>query len=112
MARLILTNARLIDGTGAQPRDGMTVVIDDGRITEVRSEPPQPDHAQQQPVDSAPNNLSDLEQQVLTLRYGLGGERPLAPHQVAERLGITTERLRRMETGILRRTSDISGLAS
>lgn len=30
-----LTNARLIDGTGAPPREGMTVVVADGRITEI-----------------------------------------------------------------------------
>src|SRR4029450_3175110 len=112
MGRLNLTNARLIDGTGSQARDGMTLVIDDGRITEVWSEPPQPDLAQQQPLDNAPNNLSDPERQVLTLRYGLGGGRPLSPHDVAVRLGITMERLRQIETGILRRTPDIPGLPS
>jgi enamidase len=32
---LALTNARVIDGTGAPPRDGQTIVIRDGRITEV-----------------------------------------------------------------------------
>src|SRR5205823_2884899 len=31
-----LTNARLIDGTGAQPRDGVAVIIKDGLIHEVR----------------------------------------------------------------------------
>src|SRR3954447_3002298 len=37
MSNLILTNARLIDGTGAQPRESATVVVSNGRITEVRS---------------------------------------------------------------------------
>lgn len=33
---LTLTNARLIDGTGAQPRQNATVAIDNGRIASVR----------------------------------------------------------------------------
>ena len=36
MGKLILANARLIDGTGAQPRENMTVVIEDGRFVEIR----------------------------------------------------------------------------
>jgi imidazolonepropionase-like amidohydrolase len=36
MPALILRNARLIDGTGSQPRDGVTVIVDDGRIESVR----------------------------------------------------------------------------
>jgi imidazolonepropionase-like amidohydrolase len=39
MSKLVLTDARLIDGTGAQPRDKATVVIDDGRISEVHDSP-------------------------------------------------------------------------
>jgi imidazolonepropionase-like amidohydrolase len=34
-ASLVVRNARLIDGIGAPPRDGMSIVIRDGRITEV-----------------------------------------------------------------------------
>lgn len=37
MSKLTLKNARLIDGTGAQPREASTVIIEDGRITEIRS---------------------------------------------------------------------------
>ncbi|HET9493372.1 MAG TPA: amidohydrolase family protein [Chloroflexia bacterium] len=36
MDTLLITNARLIDGTGTAPRDGTTVVVQDGRIVEVR----------------------------------------------------------------------------
>jgi len=35
LATLLLTNARLIDGTGAQPKENSTVVVEDGRITSV-----------------------------------------------------------------------------
>jgi imidazolonepropionase-like amidohydrolase len=37
MGRLILNNARIIDGTGAHPRENMRVVIEDGRFVEIRS---------------------------------------------------------------------------
>jgi imidazolonepropionase-like amidohydrolase len=37
---LALTNARLIDGTGAAPRDGITVTVEDGRIASVSDAPP------------------------------------------------------------------------
>ena len=37
-----LVNARLIDGTGAPPREGMSVTIDAGRIVSVGDAPPSP----------------------------------------------------------------------
>src|SRR5437764_94460 len=109
MSRLVLTNARLIDGTGAQPRDGVTVIIQDGRISEVRHEPPQPRLPSDRPIDVQTGSLNEQERQVLNLRYGLTGERPLTPEEVIARLGITRERLRQIETGILRGMQDISG---
>lgn len=36
MDTLLLTNARLVDGTGAAPRDNTTVVVQDGRIAQIR----------------------------------------------------------------------------
>jgi len=36
---LVLTNATVIDGTGAAPRTGLTVVVDGGKITEVTDAP-------------------------------------------------------------------------
>src|SRR6266498_4634350 len=102
MSRLVLTNARLIDGTGAQPRDGVTIIIQDGRISEVRHEPAQSHPASEWPVDDHIDSLTEQERQVLNLRYGLTGERPLTPEEVIARLGITRERLRQIETGILR----------
>src|SRR5687767_13022755 len=35
MDKIVLTNARLIDGTGAQPRENATVTIENGHITSV-----------------------------------------------------------------------------
>ena len=40
---IALTGARLIDGTGGPPQDGVTVVVEDGRITAVGDAPPPPD---------------------------------------------------------------------
>ena len=40
-----IVNARLIDGTGAGPRDGVTVSVDDGRFVSIdQSEPSRGDH--------------------------------------------------------------------
>jgi imidazolonepropionase-like amidohydrolase len=39
---LALTNARLVDGSGAPPRTGATVVVADGRIVSVSEEAPTP----------------------------------------------------------------------
>jgi imidazolonepropionase-like amidohydrolase len=36
---LVIRNARLIDGTGAPPRDGVTITIRDGRIATIGTEP-------------------------------------------------------------------------
>jgi imidazolonepropionase-like amidohydrolase len=88
----------------------MTVVIVDGRITEVRSEPAgnagTPDPVGEEHIHS----LNEQEREVLNLRYGLTGERPLTADEVAQRLGISAERLRQVETGILRGMRDVSGL--
>jgi imidazolonepropionase-like amidohydrolase len=40
---LVLANARLVDGTGAPPRTGVTVAVRDGRIDSVSEAPPAPD---------------------------------------------------------------------
>jgi imidazolonepropionase-like amidohydrolase len=39
---LTLVNARLIDGSGAPPRTGVTVAVEDGKIASVGEEPPAP----------------------------------------------------------------------
>jgi len=39
--RLWLTNARLLDGTGAAPRDGVSVLVEDGRIARIDGEAPE-----------------------------------------------------------------------
>src|SRR5437868_1679795 len=49
---LTLINARIIDGTGAQPKDNATVVIDDNRhISAVRDGTPSPDQLSGEVID-------------------------------------------------------------
>jgi imidazolonepropionase-like amidohydrolase/DNA-binding CsgD family transcriptional regulator len=103
MGRLILTNARLIDGTGAQPRGNMTVVIEDGRFREIRpqtarlGEPPGPF------TEAQWSRLTEQDRQIMDMRYGLGGMVPRSQEDVARDIGISTERIRQLETRILRK---------
>jgi RNA polymerase primary sigma factor len=47
--------------------------------------------------------LSEREQLVLSLRYGLGDEDPMALEAIGQRLGLTRERVRQIEAGALER---------
>jgi RNA polymerase primary sigma factor len=47
--------------------------------------------------------LSDREQTVLALRYGLGPEEPQSLEEIGRRLGITRERVRQIEGTALER---------
>jgi RNA polymerase primary sigma factor len=47
--------------------------------------------------------LPEREQQVLTLRYGLGTEEPRSLEEIGRRLGITRERVRQIEASALER---------
>ena len=51
----------------------------------------------------AVEGLSEREQQILTMRYGLGGEEPMALERIGRRLGITRERVRQIEAEALER---------
>jgi RNA polymerase primary sigma factor len=48
-------------------------------------------------------NLPEREQNVLTLRYGLGKEEPQSLEEIGRRLGITRERVRQIEATALER---------
>lgn len=108
MSKLILTNARLIDGTGAQPRDNVTVVIEDGRISEVRQQESRIDRPSEQFGEEQSAELTEREKYILRMRYGLGGESAHGMDEVAREFGITREQLRQIETRILRKFSGIS----
>jgi imidazolonepropionase-like amidohydrolase len=97
MTTLTLTNARLIDGTGAPAVDGATVVIVDDKISQVRTSPEAP--ASIPDADLA--KLDPDERTLVRKRYGLGGERPRTPKEAASEMGTTESHLRAMETRIL-----------
>jgi RNA polymerase sigma factor (sigma-70 family) len=48
-------------------------------------------------------DLSDAEQTVVTLRFGLGEEDPMTLERIGQRVGLTRERVRQIEAGALRR---------
>ncbi|MEO5953608.1 MAG: amidohydrolase family protein, partial [Chloroflexia bacterium] len=98
MSKLILKNARLIDGTGAQPRDRATVVVVDGKISEVTY--PDPDASESfDPV--ALTRLEQHEREIVNKRYGLEGSRTYSHEELAAEMGVAPTQLRQVETRIL-----------
>jgi RNA polymerase primary sigma factor len=49
------------------------------------------------------NDLPDAERNVVTLRFGLGGEEPMTLESIGRRIGVTRERVRQIEAGALKR---------
>ena len=73
------------------------------------------DAARRKEITRALATLDEREQLVLTLRYGLDGKAPRTLSNVGERLGITRERVRQIETralGKLRHPSTLHDLKS
>ncbi len=73
------------------------------------------DVARHQELTRALATLDDREQTVLVLRYGLNGQLPRTLSDVGERLGVTRERVRQIETralGRLRHPSTLHNLKS
>jgi len=54
-------------------------------------------------VDRALGTLSDKERQVVRQRFGIGIEREHTLEEIGERLGLTRERIRQIETAALRK---------
>ena len=48
-------------------------------------------------------DLTETERNVISLRFGLGGDEPLTLDAIGRRLGVTRERVRQIESGALRR---------
>ena len=63
---------------------------------------------QRENVRRALETLSTRERQVLELRYGLGGQRPLTLEEVGSAFGVTRERIRQIEN---EHTEEVEGVA-
>jgi RNA polymerase primary sigma factor len=63
----------------------------------------------------AMETLTEIERTVLIRRYGLDGEDPATLKEIGEQLSLTSERVRQIESGALRRLSqrrELAGLAA
>jgi RNA polymerase primary sigma factor len=68
----------------------------------------------QEAVHRALANLSDQEQQVIRLRYGINGDEPTPLREAGRLLGLSAERVRRIEHRALERlacTREVAGLS-
>jgi RNA polymerase primary sigma factor len=64
-------------------------------------------------LHAAVAELSEREQQILTLRYGLSGtEDPKSLEEIGRILGVTRERVRQLEAEALRRLSERREIAA
>ena len=68
----------------------------------------------QEAVHRALENLSEQEQKVIRLRYGINGDEPTPLREAGKRLGLSPERVRRIEHKALERlacTREVAGLS-
>jgi len=97
------------DEDGTSLRDMLRVPSDDGPYSVDLEE-----HTLQESIGEALDRLSERERYVISLRYGIGTEREHTLAQVAEKLGVSLERVRqiqvraitKMRTPKLRRSVD------
>lgn len=54
-------------------------------------------------VTSLLKALTPREQSIIKMAFGIGEYRELTNDEIAERIGLTTERIRQMRTSIMRR---------
>lgn len=80
-------------GTDGAALSLMDVVSEDGDLLEDMGDR----QAAGELLNCMKNNLTDQEQQVLALRYGLAGKPPMRQREVAEKLGISRSYISRIE---------------
>jgi RNA polymerase primary sigma factor len=61
------------------------------------------DSIQREDVRRALQGLPEREREVIELRYGLNGQRPLTLEEVGQAFGVTRERIRQIENGCLKK---------
>jgi RNA polymerase primary sigma factor len=81
------TLGELVAGEGANPDSELAVALEDGAL------------------ERALESLPELERRVVELRFGLGGGEPQSLESVRKELGVSRERLRRLEQDALERLS-------
>jgi RNA polymerase primary sigma factor len=84
-----------------------------GSLAEIIADPLQPTPLEEVAHDLLRDDLSEAlshltlrERNILSLRYGLGGETALTLEQIGQRLGLTRERVRQLEGEALRKLRD------
>jgi RNA polymerase primary sigma factor len=84
-----------------------------GSLAEIIADPLQPTPLEEvahgllrDDLSEALSHLTPRERNILSLRYGLGGETALTLEQIGQRLGLTRERVRQLESEALRKLRD------
>jgi RNA polymerase primary sigma factor len=84
-----------------------------GSLAEIIADPLQPTPLEEvahgllrDDLSEALSHLTARERHILVLRYGLGGETALTLEQIGQRLGLTRERVRQLESEALKKLRD------
>jgi RNA polymerase primary sigma factor len=110
----VRASARTVASLDRQVGDG----ADDASLGDLLSdEGPTPDelverHVEAEALRAALAELPDRERAVVGLRYGLGGAEPAPLREIGQRLGLTPERVRQIESAALLRLGRMRSLAT